>query len=130
MSSFESLNCPPGCAYAMKLSNSGDGRITFHCGYILITGKMRGCDPGQGCSRYEKQRQDHPKKQGRPLVVKNEGSRKKAKPPTPPGPKWDVARGRELWLRGYSHRKIAEELGCSILSVHERVSRCWKHGRD
>lgn len=46
--SFTPKKCPPGCVYAMH-----DGNIRY-CGYILITGHMRDCEPGYGCIRYSR----------------------------------------------------------------------------
>lgn len=42
------ITCPKGCMYEMRQEN------LRHCGYILITGHMRDCDPGYGCTRYVK----------------------------------------------------------------------------
>ena len=103
--------CPPDCRYAMKISASAQGVSHRHCGYILYTGKHRGCEPGRGCSRYD--------------------NGKKKKPPTKGvGPAWDVAEGRKMWPQGATYLEIAESLGTTRASVDRRVRLYWRKGRD
>lgn len=53
-SSTEPAKCPLDCRYLMAFPYND--AWPHHCGYILITGHSRGCDPGEGCIRYQKKR--------------------------------------------------------------------------
>ena len=46
--------CPLDCRYLMAYMYCQD--FPHHCGYILMTGHSRGCDPGEGCIRYRKKK--------------------------------------------------------------------------
>ena len=106
--------CPPDCRYSMKSNSTGDGRAHRHCGYILMAGKVRGCDPGAGCVRY-----DNGRRPRRAMAVKDR------RPYA-----WDIARGRKLWQQGWTQGAIARELGISQASVERRVRLHWKKGED
>lgn len=106
--------CPPDCRYSMAFSSTGDGRCHRHCGFILRTGRIRGCDCGPGCIRYDNGR--------KPEQAGQEKS--------PFGLRWDVARGRRLWEQGESQGAIAREMGISRASVERRAKMYWKKGMD
>lgn len=36
-----------GCSYS-----AFNGTLGVHCVYILVEGKMRGCEPGKACDKY------------------------------------------------------------------------------
>lgn len=112
---FPGDECPPNCVYSMRLNAKTEGISHRHCGYILKTGRSRGCEPGKGCKRYENRKQPP----NQPMTVKN-----------PRQLSWDVKRGRELWQQGRTLAAIAEELGISRASVARRVAEYWKKGAD
>lgn len=103
--------CPPDCIYSMAATSTTNKIQHRHCGYILKPGKgSRGCDCGPGCIRYDN------------------GAAGTA--PERPRLRWDVARGRQLWLLGWTHAAIANELGITKASVERRVAMYWKKGID
>lgn len=123
MDDFTPVKCPPGCAYAML--DHGEE----HCGYVLLANQMRGCDPGPGCTRYRKGHFRQPA----PMRVKDPARRESRisdnpRKHAPPG--WDVARGRQLWVDGWTNIRIAAELGISDASVQRRKARYWRKGVD
>lgn len=105
---FEPVKCPPGCAYAMSCDSGPEG---VHCGFILYTGRPRGCDPGPGCNQYRKKK--------RP--VRAALRIRKA------GPKftWDVDAGKRMWLEGKTDREIADALGVKRETVGNLRRKKW-----
>lgn len=96
-------DCPEDCIYRETVNGSG-----INCGFLLATGKMRGCEPGPGCLRY---------------VGRNPGCitgyhHKK--------PKWDTAEGRRMWEAGRSIREIAEKVGVHVETVRSYMKRNWR----
>lgn len=53
---FQPAKCPLDCRYLMAYQHNQD--YSHHCGYILMTGRSRGCDPGRGCTRYKTKRRN------------------------------------------------------------------------
>lgn len=54
---FEPRKCRPGCVFSMCLRSGEIGSDGVrHCGFILKTGKSRGCDPGPACTQYARKR--------------------------------------------------------------------------
>ena len=95
--------CPDDCIHKHLV-----GGIPVICGYLLDTGKMRGCDPGMDCIRY---------------VPKKSGTRR-----GPKTPKWDLEKGREMWQAGCKDKEIAAALGAKVESVRN-YRRChWQKG--
>lgn len=90
MAGFEPVECPPDCYFGQTLDNLPC------CGYFILTGNIRGCDPGPGCRRY------------RPATVKK---------CTRKAPKWDTEKGREMWLDKKSDGEIAKALGVTRTAV-------------
>lgn len=109
---FEPEECPADCRYLMQV-HSGLKEKVVHCGYILLTERMRGCDPGPGCRAYE------PGKR----LSKSVGRTVK----TNRGPKftWDERTGFRMWLEGATDREIADELGVSRDLVGDTRRRKW-----
>lgn len=77
---------PPKCVYAMLMCGSSEKSGNYHCGYILITGHMRGCDPGMNCTRYLR---------GKRLPQTALTVKRKKKPFT-----WDVEEGKRMLQQG------------------------------
>lgn len=107
-------DCPPDCRYGMKISASAQGVNHRHCGYILYTGKPRGCEPGRGCSRYDNGKKAAPAAE--PVVR-----------PTIGPPRW-AAPARELWEDGISKAEIARRLGITWSQVDYRCRMHWEKG--
>lgn len=108
LTQFKPVTCPPGCVYAMKLHNGPGGEKVLHCGYVLYMDRVRGCDPGPGCIRYQRG-----KKHG-PVGLRT-------------GPKytWDEPRGKKMWLEGKSDREIADALGVKRDTIGDTRRRKW-----
>lgn len=105
------LDCKKGCMY-----RAADGG----CSYILMAGKMRGCEPGQHCIRYKTRKGARKKEDitlGKPDKRKGEASQ------------WDVKKGYELWCQGVSMYQIAKDLGISKSAVQRRKQHHWVFGR-
>lgn len=104
---FEPVKCPKDCVY----------RMNFHygmtmCGYILITERMRGCDPGPGCIRYTTGT-----KKKNVLCVKPRGVKAS----------WDTDAGYRMYLEGKTDRQIADALGMgSVRKISEYRKRHWE----
>ncbi len=102
MAGFVPQKCRPGCRYAMAMTSRAEGTELRGCGYLLQTGKMRGCDPGPECSRYQRGQR---RQRGSGAGLRNYGQKQ--------GPKfkWDAEAGRRMWLEGKTDREIADALG-------------------
>lgn len=96
---FVPAKCPDDCLYWQKIS--GDMPM---CGYFLITGELRGCEPGPGCKRY--------------VQLKNRTRHR--------GITWDVARGYEMWLKGSSDAEIAKAIHTKPENVKAYRLRVWE----
>ena len=113
---WKPAKCPKDCIYR--------GR-EYHgeyagCNYLGMTGELRGCDPGEGCSRYRPRHGKRQRAEKTPIVLK--GSKG-------PRPGWDTKKGRELWQQGRSVYEIAQELGISKSAVQDRKKRYWEKGQ-
>lgn len=98
---FTPAICPEDCVYLTSIN----GNLPM-CGYLHITGELRGCDPGPGCKRYA----------GKP----NRHDRFRTKKPT-----WDVETGRKMWAGGYTDAQIGKKLGVSRDTVARYRERNW-----
>ena len=98
---FVPAKCPDDCVYRTSIN----GNLSM-CGYLHITGELRGCDPGPGCKRYA----------GR----KNHHDIYRTKKPT-----WDVETGRKMWAGGYTDAQIGMKLGVSRDTVAGYRARNW-----
>lgn len=87
-------DCPRDCVYRKRI-----GGHTDYCAYWEIAGKMRGCDPGKGCKRYDR------KKHGRAT--------------------WDIEVGRTMFEDGKTCREISRALGVEYDKVWACVRR-WR----
>jgi hypothetical protein len=96
----------------MKIATTAQGVNHRHCGYILYTGKPRGCEPGMGCSRYDNGKKAEPAV--RPIIGP---------------PRW-AAPARELWEDGISKAEIARRLGITWSQVDYRAKMHWEKGED
>lgn len=81
------------------------------CGYLHITGELRGCDPGAGCEKYS--------------VVQTYGYNRGITIKRGPEPKWDVVTGRKMWKEGYSDAQIGKKLGVARETVARYRERNW-----
>lgn len=108
---FKPAKCPPGCAYAMRLHNSAGGELLCHCGYILITGESRGCNPGPGCKRYRIRK----KRGNTSILLKKNGPRFQ----------WDEPKGKKMWREGKTDREIADALGVDRETIGKTRRRKW-----
>ena len=98
---FEPAVCPKDCVYRTTIN----GGIPM-CGYLHITGELRGCDPGTACKKYSIKR-THEK------PFKNRIT------------KWDTQTGRKMWAEGYSDAQIAKKLGTRRETVARYRERNW-----
>ena len=108
--------CPPDCRYSMRLTGATHGTGRRHCGYILYTGKPRGCEPGKACTRY-----DNGKKAVQAMAPVGKRS---IRPP-----RW-AREGRALWEDGHNKAEIARRLGVSWSQVDYRCKMHWKKNED
>lgn len=107
---------PLDCKAECKYRSGEDGG----CNFILMTGKMRGCEPGKDCSRYR--RRINPRKKG-DITLGGQDKRKAEKAP------WDHQKGYDLWNTGKSMQAIADELKISKRAVQFRKEHYWAFGR-
>ena len=105
------LDCKPGCRY-----RAADGG----CSYIFIAGKMRGCEPGKDCTRYQSRRAPRKKDE---ITLGGPDKRNHKKAP------WDVQRGYDLWQQGMSMAGVARDLGITVGAVQWRKQHYWVFGR-
>ena len=98
---FEPVKCPEDCWYRQTVNGN-----TPMCGYLFMTGQMRGCDPGPECRRY---------------ISTNPRFRERRHR----GPTWDVEKGRRMWEAGCTDGQIAKELGVRRETVWEYRRRNW-----
>ena len=98
---FEPAVCPEDCVYRTTIN----GGIPM-CGYLHITGELRGCEPGDGCKRYS--------------AMRTQDKRHKGKDPS-----WNVEIGRKMWAEGYSDSQIGKKLGVKRVTVSEYRRRNW-----
>lgn len=80
-------------------------RATNTCDYWLIMDKLRGCPPGEGCTK---------------KMTEKEYKRMSI------ASKWDKAAGREMWKAGKSDKEIAEFYGVSVSAVVQIRKKCWE----
>ena len=98
---FVPAKCPADCVYRTVIHGS-----TVMCGYLHMTGELRGCDPGKGCKRYiGKHTQYMDFKRRAPI--------------------WDVELGRKMWAEGYSDSQIGKKLGVARETVARYRQRNW-----
>lgn len=124
---FKPVKCPPGCVYSMVAGGATDGVCSQHCGFILYTGQLRGCDPGPGCTRYRTGRRcgSIPGVQAvvaEGNVIRPDGTIRRAG-----GRKftWDEQAGKRMWLEGKTDRQIADALGIRRDTVGDCRRRKW-----
>ena len=97
--SFKPAACPQDCVYLQLFG--GKRQL---CGYLLTTDEVRGCDPGPGCKRY--------------VSMKSGPKHRRAK--------WDVDRGKQMWLEGRTDLEIAKELHVRSRAVKAYRLRVWE----
>lgn len=108
--------CPKDCVYrGMEYTPGLAG-----CNYLTMTDRIRGCDPGKGCTCYKKKETGYKRPSG---VVLGDAPRKARRT------KWDAKKGFTMWMTGSNDRQIAQALGISANAVGERRRRYWVHGR-
>lgn len=98
---FEPAKCPEDCVFRTVLHG-----VLPMCGYLHITGELRGCDPGDGCQRYVGMNEQH-------MSYRHRGAT------------WDVGIGRKMWSEGYSDTQIARKLGTNREAVAAYRRRNW-----
>lgn len=106
------LGCKAGCMY--RAGEDGG------CNYILVAGKMRGCEPGKDCTRYRRRAAARKKED---ITLGGPDKRKGARG------QWDHEKGYGLWKDGRSMQKIADELKISKKAVQFRKEHYWVFGR-
>ena len=104
---FKPAKCPEDCMY---LQSTHGGAMQM-CGYLLITNQLRGCDPGKNCKRYVGLNDD----------LKHAKHRRV---------KWDVVKGKEMWLKGCNDSQIAREVNVKRDTVKAYRLRVWEKEKE
>lgn len=99
---FVPAKCPDDCLYWQKVSTD-----VPMCGYFLITGELRGCDPGKGCKRYVGLNADEKAARHRRV-------------------KWDVVTGKKLWEAGWKDSMIAKVMRVKPDTIKAYRLRVWE----
>lgn len=100
--SFKPAKCPVDCWYRQTIS----GGVPL-CGYVLVEGELRGCDPGPGCKRYVGKNKNLEQTKHRRVT-------------------WDVDGGKKLWQAGWKDNLIAKALGIRREAVRSYRVRVWE----
>lgn len=98
---FKPAKCPEDCVYIQRIHGNP------MCGYLDITGELRGCDPGIGCRRYVGKNEDLKAARHRKVT-------------------WDVTTGKKLWEAGWKDSMIAKVLRTSPDAVRSYRKRVWE----
>lgn len=99
---FVPAKCPDDCLYLQMFESK-----RCMCGYFLITGELRGCDPGPGCKRYVGLNADEKAAKHRRV-------------------KWDVVTGKKLWEAGWKDSMIAKVMRVKPDTIKAYRLRVWE----
>lgn len=83
------------------------GKSTCTCDYILIVGHPRPCPAGAGCTA---------------RILKKDVKKKMGKP------RWDIAKGKQMWEQGMSDSQIAKHFGIAANTVLHQRRSYWEKG--
>ena len=99
---FVPAKCPDDCLYLQMVETK-----RCMCGFFLIIGELRGCDPGFGCKRYVGLNADEKAARHRKV-------------------KWDVVTGKKLWEAGWKDSMIAKVMRVKPDTIKAYRLRVWE----